>query len=167
MHPHSRTPAYNGHMPVRRQGSRIPWANKFSIRCGAPEPQGTEVLANAQIPPNEERTSKIHRICKLLQKLYSPIIREDRPVPRTDKPAKIDQELISNFEAINRSFDNACGLWLKQPLPNRQYVLMTDANFKNAGYALMTEEDPEQKITSTKKTYAPVAFGYKTFSPSQ
>ena len=44
---------------------------------------------------------------------------------------------------------------------------MTDANFKNAGYALMTEEDPEQKITSTKKTYAPVAFGSKTFSPSQ
>ena len=86
---------------------------------------------------------------------------------KSDKPAKIDQELISNFEAINKSLDNACGLWLKQPLPNRQYVLMTDANFKNAGYALMTEEDPEQKITSTKKTYASVAFGSKTFSPSQ
>ena len=44
---------------------------------------------------------------------------------------------------------------------------MTDANFKNAGYALMTEDDPEQKVTSTKKTYAPVAFGSKTFFPSQ
>ena len=86
---------------------------------------------------------------------------------KSDKPAKIDQELIANFEAINKSLDNACGLWLKQPLPNRQYVMMTDANFKNAGYALMTEEDPEQKLTSTKKTYAPVAFGSKTFSPSQ
>ena len=31
----------------------------------------------------------------------------------------------------------------------------------------MTEEDPEQKITSTRKTYAPVAFGSKPFSPSQ
>ena len=31
----------------------------------------------------------------------------------------------------------------------------------------MTEEDPEQKNTSTKTTYAPVAFGSKTFSPSQ
>ena len=86
---------------------------------------------------------------------------------KSDKPVKIDQDLISNFEDINKSLDNACGLWLKQPLPNRQYVLMTDASFKNAGYALMTEEDPEQKITSTKKTYAPVAFGSKTFSPSQ
>ena len=65
--------------------SRIPWANNLSIKCGAPEPQNPEVLANAQSPPNEERTSKIHRICKLLQKLYPPIIREDRSVPRTHK----------------------------------------------------------------------------------
>ena len=170
MHPRSRAPTHNDQMSVRRQGSRTPWANNLSIGCGAPEPQNPEVLANAQIPPNKERTSKIHRICKLLQKLYHPIIREDRSFPeliKSDKPAKIDQELISNFEAINRSLDNACGLWLKQPLPNRQYVLMTDANFKNAGYALMTVEDPEEKISSTKKTYAPVAFGSKTFSPSQ
>ena len=170
MHPRSRTPAYNGQMPVRCQGRRIPWANILSIRCGAPEQQNQEVLANAQIPPNEERNSKIHRICKLLQELYSPILSETiapfHELIKSDKPAKIDQELISNFEAINRSLNNACGLWLKQPLPNRQYVLMTDANFKNAGYALMTEEDPQHKITSTKKTYAPVAFGSKTFSPS-
>ena len=101
------------------------------------------------IPPLSEKIAPFHELIKC------------------DKPAKIDQELISNFEAIKRSLDNACGLWFKQPLPTRQYVLMTDANFKNAGYALMTEEDPEQKITSTKKTYAPVAFGSKTFSPSQ
>ena len=31
---------------------------------------------------------------------------------KSDKPVKIDQELISNFEAINKSLDNACGLWL-------------------------------------------------------
>ena len=86
---------------------------------------------------------------------------------KSDKPAKIDQELLGNFEAINKSLNNACGLWIKQLLPNRQYVLMTDANFKNAGYALMTEEDPEQKITPTEKTYAPEAFGSKTFSASQ
>ena len=86
---------------------------------------------------------------------------------KSDKPVKTDQGLITNFEAINKSLDNACGLWLKQPQPNRQYVLITDASFRNAGYALMTEEDPEQKITSTKKNYAPVAFSSKTFSPSQ
>ena len=44
---------------------------------------------------------------------------------------------------------------------------MTDGNFKNAGYALMIEENADEKLTSVKKTYAPVAFGSKTFSPSQ
>ena len=44
---------------------------------------------------------------------------------------------------------------------------MTDASFSAAGYAIMIEDDPEQKITSTRKTYAPIAFGSKTFSPTQ
>ena len=44
---------------------------------------------------------------------------------------------------------------------------MTDANFKNAGYALMIEENAEKKITSVRITYAQVALGSKMFSPSQ
>ena len=44
---------------------------------------------------------------------------------------------------------------------------MTDASFNAAGYAIMVEDDPQQKFTSTRKTYAPVAFGSKTFSPAQ
>ena len=44
---------------------------------------------------------------------------------------------------------------------------MTDASFHAAGYAIMVEDDPQQKFTSTRKTYAPVAFGSKTFSPAQ
>ena len=86
---------------------------------------------------------------------------------KADKPIKITNEIMQTFENINKALDNACGLWLKQPLPNKQYVLMTDANFKNAGYALMIEENADEKLTSVKKTYAPVAFGSKTFSPSQ
>ena len=86
---------------------------------------------------------------------------------KADKPIKITHEIIATFEHINKALDNACGLWLKQPLPNKEYVLMTDANFKNAGYALMIEENADEKLTSVKKTYAPVAFGSKTFSPSQ
>ena len=86
---------------------------------------------------------------------------------KTEKPIKITNEIMDCFSNINKSLDNACGLWLKQPMPNRQYILMTDANFKNAGYALMIEENPEEKISSVRKTYAPVAFGSKTFSSSQ
>ena len=44
---------------------------------------------------------------------------------------------------------------------------MTDASFRSAGYALMIEDNPNQKIQSKRKTYAPVAFGSKVFSPAQ
>ena len=44
---------------------------------------------------------------------------------------------------------------------------MIDARFRSAGYALMIEDNPDQKIQSKRKTYAPVAFGSKFFSPVQ
>ena len=44
---------------------------------------------------------------------------------------------------------------------------MTDASFRSSGYALMIEDNPDQKIQSNRKTYAPVAFGSKVFSPAQ
>ena len=44
---------------------------------------------------------------------------------------------------------------------------MTDASFQAAGYAVLTEDDPNLKYTSTRKTYAPMAYGSKTYSPSQ
>ena len=39
---------------------------------------------------------------------------------------------------------------------------MTDASFGAAGYALLIEDDP-----SIRKSYAPVAFGSKPFTPAQ
>ena len=44
---------------------------------------------------------------------------------------------------------------------------MTDASFRSAGYTPMIEDNSEQKIQSKRKTYAPVAFGSKVFSPVQ
>ena len=44
---------------------------------------------------------------------------------------------------------------------------MTDANFTAAGYAILTEDDPNQKYTSVKKSYAPIAYETKTFTLSQ
>ena len=34
---------------------------------------------------------------------------------------------------------------------------MTDASFTAAGFAVLTEDDPQEKYTSTRKTFAPVA----------
>ena len=44
---------------------------------------------------------------------------------------------------------------------------MTDSSFTIPGYALMIEDNPDQKIQSKQKTYAPVAFGSKIFAPAQ
>ena len=73
------------------------------------------------------------------------------------------KELREKDEALDR-----CGqLALRQPLPGEQLLLMTDASFQAAGYAVLIEDDPNQKYTSTRKTYATLAYGSKTYSPSQ
>ena len=49
----------------------------------------------------------------------------------------------------------------------RTNCLMTDASFGAAGFAVLIEDDPNQKFPSISKSYAPVAYGSKTFTPSQ
>ena len=44
---------------------------------------------------------------------------------------------------------------------------MSDASFTAAGYAILIEDDPSQKIPFKRKIYAPIAFGSKTFNPMQ
>ena len=44
---------------------------------------------------------------------------------------------------------------------------MTDAKSQAAFYAVLIEDDPKQKYTSTRKTYAPMAHRSKTYTPSQ
>ena len=44
---------------------------------------------------------------------------------------------------------------------------MTKASLSAAGYAILTEDDSNEKYTSVRKSYAPIAYEYKTFTPSQ
>ena len=74
---------------------------------------------------------------------------------------------MKDFREINEALDRCCQLALGQPFPGKQLVLMTDASFQAAGYAVLIEDDPNQKYTSTRKTYAPIAYGSKTYSLSQ
>ena len=86
---------------------------------------------------------------------------------KKDEKVLVTTELVQQFNEIKRDLDKCSQLALKQPLPNKQLVLMTDASFTAAGYAILTEDDPNQKFTSVKKSYAPIAYGSKTFTPSQ
>ena len=86
---------------------------------------------------------------------------------KKDEKFLVITELVQQFNEINRDLDKCSRLALKQPLPKKQLVLMTDASFTAAGYAVLTEDDPSQKYSSVKKSYAPIAYGSKTFTPSQ
>ena len=86
---------------------------------------------------------------------------------QTELPINITSELRKTFDSVKKALSDACQLALKQPIPGKQLVSMTDASFRSAGYALMIEDNPDQKIQSKPKTYAPVAFGSKIFSPAQ
>ena len=85
----------------------------------------------------------------------------------SDEKVLVSKELVQQFEEINRALDKCCDLVLQQPIPNKQIALMTDASFGAAGYAVLIEDDPSQKFTSLRKSYAPVAYGSKTFTPAQ
>ena len=79
----------------------------------------------------------------------------------------VSQDIISSLTTLNEQLEKSCLLALKQPVKNKQLILMTDASFHAAGYAIMIEDDPNQKLQSRRKTYAPIAFGSKTYSPAQ
>ena len=79
----------------------------------------------------------------------------------------IPNTVRDTFNELNQQLEKSCSLALKQPIKNKQLILMTDASFTAAGYAIMIEDDPNQKLQSRRKTYAPIAFGSKTFNPTQ
>ena len=86
---------------------------------------------------------------------------------KSDEKVLVSKESVQQFEEINKALDKCCDLALQQPIPNKQITLMTDASFGAAGYAVLIEDDPNQKFTSLRKMYAPVAYGSKTFTPAQ
>ena len=86
---------------------------------------------------------------------------------KTEVPINITSQLKETFDSVSKVLSDACELALKQPNPGKQLVLMTDASFRSAGYALTIEDNPDQKIQSKRKTYVHMAFGSKLFSPAQ
>ena len=83
---------------------------------------------------------------------------------KTEVPINFTSKLKESIDSVNKVLSDACELALKQPIPGKQLVAMTEASFRSAGYALMIEDNPDQKIQSKRKTYATVAIGSK-FSP--
>ena len=75
----------------------------------------------------------------------------------------ITSELKETFDSVNKALSDTCGLALKQPIPGKQLVLMTDASFRSASYALMIEDNPDQKMQSQGKRTHPSRLDQKFF----
>ena len=111
-----------------------------------------------------ESTTTLLGVLKLLSQLHSKAFGETCAVfQNVDKNEKIlvTPDLLEQFTSINKALDRWCELAFKQPLRNKQIALLTDASFLAAGYAVLIEDDPLEKYTSTRKAFAPVAYGSK------
>ena len=82
----------------------------------------------------------IPRLSENLIGLYEPL--------KADTKITIPEEFVGNFEEINASLAEACGLASRQPVAGKKYVIMTDASFRASGYALMIKENDERKVLS-------------------
>ena len=160
-------------MPFRGTTSRFSWTNNNNQRsCPAK-------AKDRQFP----RKSQVPAIQKALQRYIGFLIYYRNYTPRlakrltpffqllktTDTKTKIPitPDIIKEFGEINEAVDRCFQLALRQPLPGKELVLMTDASFQAAGYAVLIEENPNQKYTSTRKIYAPIVYGSKVYSPSE
>ena len=61
-------------------------------------------------------------------------------------PINITSELTEIYDSNKKALIDACQLAFKEPIPREQLVLITDASFRSAGYALMIENNHDQKI---------------------
>ena len=84
------------------------------------------------------------------------------PKPNSSTQKRDQNDTNKNCAANNNnSNNNSCqtnSSTNKKSTPGKPFVLMTHASFRSAGYSLMVEDKPDQKIQSKRKTGAPLAF---------
>ena len=120
------------------------------------------LLDKFRIPKSKQALQRYLGIVNYYRNYFPRMAEKQNPfckMFKTEVPINITSELKKTFDSVNKALNDVCELALKQPVPRKWFVLMTDASFKSAGYALMIEDNPDQKKQSKRKTYAPVAFG--------
>ena len=132
--------------------------------------QNSELLSKLRFPKSKKALQRflgfvyfcrnfIPRMAEKLDPFYKLL--------NAEVPIDVTSELKETFDSVNEELGDACELTLTQPIPGKQLALMTDASFGSTGYALMIEDNPDQKIQSKRKTYATVAFGSNVLFPAQ
>ena len=151
------------------------FGRKLTTEGVAPRKQkNAKFLGKVKFPRSEKKTLQRYNGFLNYYQNYIPGLAEQltpffQLLKTTEIKTKIPiiPDIRKEFRDINEALDRCCQLTLRQPIGGKQLVLRRDASLHAAGYAVFIEDDPNQKYTSARKTYAPIAHGSKTYSPSQ
>ena len=163
----------HGQTSFRATASSFSWSDKNNQRVAPQKQKIAKFLKNVKFPRSKKALQRYigflifyrNSLPRLAERL-TPFFRLFKT---TDAKAKTltTPDIIKEFRERNEALDRCCQLALRQSIPGKQMVLLTDASFQVAGYAVLLEDDPNQKYTLTRKTYAPIAYGSKTYTLSQ
>ena len=85
---------------------------------------------------------------------------------RQENETVLTSEQHKRIDELRKDLEQACDLSLRLPTSSAEYVILTDASFYAAGFVLMIEHYITDQAGKTYKTYVPVSFGSKIFTPS-
>ena len=160
-------------MPLWVTRSRTPRTNNNNQGRSPTKAKDRQIPRKNQVPMIQKRTQRyigfLNYYRNYIRRLAERLTPFFHLLKTTDTKTKlpITPDIMKEFRETNEALHRCCQLALRQPLPGKQLVLMTDGTFQAADYAVLIEDDPNQKYTSTRKTYPPISYGSKTYSPSQ
>ena len=85
---------------------------------------------------------------------------------RKENDIVLTEEHHTCIATLRKDLEQACQMALKLPKADAQYVILTDASFYAAGYVLLIEDYATDQSGKQYKTYVPVSFGSKIFTPT-
>ena len=145
-------------MPFWSTRSRFPWTNNDNQRGCPSKAKDAKFLEKVKFPRSKKALQRYIGFLNYYRNNIPRLAKQLTPflqlLKTTDAKTKIpiSPDIMKEFREMNEALDRCCQLSLRQPLPGKQLVLMTDASFQAAGYAVLIEDDPNQKYTTTRKT---------------
>ena len=85
---------------------------------------------------------------------------------RKETDVVLTEEHHKCIATLQTDLEQACQMALKLPKADAQNVILTDASFYAAGYVLLIEDYATDQSGKQYKTYVPVSFGSKIFTPT-
>ena len=122
----------------------------FSPEGISPQAQKIQIFPDKLRFPKTEKTLKRFLGFVNFYRYYVPRMAEKLDpfykLLKAEVPVIITSELKETLDSVKNALSGPCELALERPILRNQLVLMTDASFESAGYAIMNEDNPDQKM---------------------